>query len=297
MATTPLVNPEDFRLSGYNDNQTLQAAIDAVSAAGVGTIYLPQAYTVTGLDLKSNVSICGGTLIAAPNCHTMLRILNGSNNILIKDIFFNGTALIDTGPLGGTCIGQTTGAQSYDVSIEGNSFTCPPSGQTFHAILLNDLIGDVRGNIVRQSGGDAINVNGGFVRIVANNVQNSGDGGIAVNNAGASVVTDNHIYRCNLGVGMGPNGTTADPYSKILVSGNVIDGCDIGINAGWFGYAGREGPKYLKVEGNRITRCKSNGMRFDGRESSVIMDVAITDNLIDECGATTYDGTLGTGTL
>ena len=38
MPTSPLINPEDYRLSGYSDTQTLQAVIDAVNVASVGTI-------------------------------------------------------------------------------------------------------------------------------------------------------------------------------------------------------------------------------------------------------------------
>ncbi len=291
------VSPEDYRLGGWSDTQALQAAIDDVTSRPQGgTIDLERGYAITGVTLKANVRLSGGKLSAVSGSTQMVEIGAAAHNAAIENVVFDGSAMSQpSGDLGGCIVQSPHSALSRNLRISDNVFTLPSSGFGYHATQLNASMGTFSGNQCHQCGGDTYQFNGGFWSIVGNVVMNSGDGGIAMNNAAAGVVSSNYIYKCVLGVGMGPNGDTANPYTKLLISGNIIDSCDYGYNGGWYSYPGREGPRYVQLNGNHITRCKSHGIYFSGRTSDVDMDLSITENSVLECGSSAFDGFSGIG--
>lgn len=93
------INYDPSVWSGTNNvSQGLQGAINAVSAAGGGTVDIPQGQwdIGTSITLQSNVTLTGSgsgtTLIATPNNSSNPLILNAyqAQNVLVEDMTING---------------------------------------------------------------------------------------------------------------------------------------------------------------------------------------------------------------
>ena len=297
------VTPEKYRLPGYNDAQAIQAAIDAVTAlVGGGSVRLDGQYTCNApVVLKSNVRLHGGTLKASNTLTAgyLIALQAGAVNPKVCDVNIDCVDMQpETTKYGATAIQDFGGCRG--VVISGNVFTLADTDETssfvpWHACVMANSQGVVANNYSGVCGGDTFNFNGGRWVITGNYVQDSADGGIALNNDIHAVVTGNYLYKCNLGVGAGPHGTPASPFRVLHVTGNVVESCAVGVNAGWYGYAGRVPAQYMNISGNTILRCRDAGIYYISSDGADKLAPHIHDNIIAETGSTSYNGRAGPG--
>jgi len=303
-----VVSVKDFGAVGNgiaDDTTLIQAAINAVSAAPLGGIlHFPDGtYLVGTLTVGPSITLlgAGATLKAKTGSNSTIRI-TGNKDITISGFIFDalnltlaGLPVEDEGS-GACCIYSRTGVDPVNVTISDNRFINIPmpatATQRYHAVLLNGANCTVDNNYVDQSDGDALNFNSGVAFVSNNHVRNSTDGGIAFNNGARGVINSNYLFRCNLGVGAGPEGNTTDPqlYHSILVSNNVLDSCEWGINFGWFAYDGRTGPTNFTVDSNVFQNCKLYGFRYDGHAANFDVNGVISNNVFYRGGSNAYDG-------
>lgn len=291
----------DFGVKGDGSDETtlLQNALNSgakwLSLSGktvtAGPVTLPSGVCLVG---------DGGTLKAKSGVYYQIYIPNGSANSTIDNVTFDATGLITAGsPTGDSaCIssGTTTGSMS-GLRLTNNRFLNIPTGlgQRIHSVQLHYGEAHVEGNFTPQCGGDIYNFNSGYFIVTGNTAKNSGDGGIAFNNQARGCIVGNYIYKCDIGVGAGPAGTDANPDNTLLISSNEIVACGNGIGMGWFGYAGKKGPRNVKIVGNTVAKCKRTGIRYDGDSSNWSGYITIMGNTINDCGSTDYDGASGVG--
>ncbi len=291
----------DFGVKGDGSDETayLQAALNSghkwLSLSGktitAGTVTLP-----SGVGLVGD----GGTLKAKSGSYYQIYIPDGSANSTIHGITFDASGLVTEGsPMGeAACISSaTTSGTMSGLSITNNRFLNIPTnlGQRMHSIQLNYGEAYVSGNYTEQCGGDIYNFNNGYFIVTGNTAKNSGDGGIAFNNDARGCIVGNYIYKCDLGVGAGPEGTDANQDHTLLISSNEIVACGDGINMGWFAYKGRKGPRNVKIVSNTVAKCKRSGIRYDGSDDGWTGYVTIVGNTIYNCGSTDHDGSVGDG--
>lgn len=291
----------DFGVKGDGSDETsyLQAALNS----GHKWLTLSGKTITAGLvTLPSGVGLVGdgGTLKAKPGSYYQIYIPNGSVNSTIHGITFDASGLVTAGsPTGETaCVSSaTTSGTMSGLSITNNRFLNIPTnlGQRIHSIQLNYGEAYIDGNYTAQCGGDIYNFNQGYFIVTGNTAKNSVDGGIAFNNNARGCIVGNYVYKCDLGVGAGPEGSEANPDHTLLISSNEIVACGDGINMGWFGFAGRKGPRNVKIVGNTIARCKRSGMRYDGSDGNWTGYVTIVGNTINDCGGSDFDGSSGAG--
>jgi hypothetical protein len=300
-----LISVKDFGAVGdgtTNDTTAIQNAVNAVSSSPAGgTLYFPQGtYLTSKITIGPNITLDGGgCIVKAVAGQNYIFSITGTANITIRDFVFDATGMSDVGGTGGLpqsvlYIDVAVGPCS-NILVDNCRFTnIPLTNQNYHAIGFNGAECVVQNCYVDQSGGDALNFNGGFNVIVNNVVKNGGDGGIAVNNGGRANISNNYIFKCDLGIGCGPEGnsTDVDTYS-LVIANNTINSCGWGINLGWFSNAGRRGPSPVSITGNSIYSCKSYGIRYDGDSSTFVLNATVSGNTIMFTGSNAYDGSFG----
>lgn len=298
------VRIKDFGAVGdgvTDDTASIQAAIDYATSLGTAVVSLGVgSYLVDSVILKSGVKLStdGGRIKIKAGSLYGLRIASGADNVSVEGITFDCAGLTVNGGISdsGTVI-RNIGAAT-NVRILNNSFYDVAQGQNSHVIVFSGVQAEVSGNYVEQCGGDVLNFNDGHYIVTNNRIFNSdtpGDGGIAFNNNAFGIIANNYIYRCDLGVGMGPVGTTAAGHHTTVISGNEIVGCEFGINMGWYSYAGRVGPRNVKIIGNTIDKCKTRGIAYYGDLDTTPAYMVISANTITNSGSTLYDGLAGDG--
>jgi hypothetical protein len=306
-----VVSVKDFGAVGdgvTNDTAAIQAALNS----GAKNVTLPIGTFLSGLlTLPTGVSLYGegGVLKAITNTFFQIVIPVNSSYSTIQGITFDATNLVPgssiapypTGEASCIATGSTTVGTIKDLKITDCRFLSIPRNyatnpQRVHSIILGYGEATVTNCYTEQCGGDIYNFNAGQF-IVSNCVaKDSGDGGIAFNNGARGTIADNYIFKCDLGIGSGHQGTTASPDNSFVVSGNEIVACGDGINMGWFGYAGKTAPRHVKVANNTIRNCKRAAIRYDGQpDASWDAFILIDSNSIYNSGSTDFDGNLGTG--
>jgi parallel beta-helix repeat protein len=226
-----------------NDNASVQAAIDAASLAGGGTVFFPYMstnYMISGLTAPANVRLWGfGSklkLIDASNAD-MIRITG--DNVLIEGLELDGNKLNQTtatvrgivsnslldGITVKNCIIRDT---KYDGIYFGDSadnckalynscYGCGRFGIGL-AVSVKDIL--VQGNYVETSGFSAICLvgSGTSVSIIGNKTYNTGEDGFAGYNA-ANV--DLHVIGNTFRL-PGNNGMHVGGTRGIVISDNLI---------------------------------------------------------------------------
>lgn len=277
-----------------NNVFAIQAALNYITSIGGGTLFFPPGvYASDRIGIYSNTKIegSGATLKTFGNPDRQIYLIANSENITISNMNFDSPGLVPPAPLEAGVIWDLGGQVNF--RLENCSFYNIPlnQGQRMTVIQMQAVSCIITNNYVDQCGGDCLNFNGvGFNVVSGNFIQNGGDGGIAFNNGAKGCITGNTIRKCVLGVGSGPTGTTADPFSQYSVTGNTIDSCDLGMDLGFFQFAGREGPVNVSISGNSITRCKTAGIRYFGRPGGADAKIAFTGNVISDMGTADYDG-------
>lgn len=298
---TPSV--KDFGVVGdgaTDDTAALQAMFDAGLPVCIpeGMVCLASVLT-----LPEGAVLCGqGTLLSAPGELYQL-LIQAVGNVDVRDITMDGSGLVKTSTAETTSIrvkDVTGGVRIHDVTSRNLSivpgtnthFTLMDCGSNVKAFV------DVRGCTVYGSSGDSINCNtGGPYTIIGNRVYNSGDGGIALNNSAFGQVVGNYLYKCNLGVGMGPAGVVNARASSTVITGNTFEACMIGCELGYFGYSGQEGPTSVVIANNNFLRCKDRGIGYFGNSNASALSLTITGNSFYDTGSTVYDGTSNTASV
>ena len=278
-----------------NNVFAIQAALNYITSIGGGTLFFPPGvYASDRIGIYSNTKIegSGATLKTFGNPDRQIYLIANSENITISNMNFDSPGLVPAPPLEAGVIWDL--GNQVNFRLENCSFYNIPLnlGQRMTAIQMQAVSCIIKNNYVDQCGGDCLNFNGtGFNIVTGNWIQNGGDGGIAFNNGAKGCITGNVIKKCVLGVGSGPTGTTADPFSSYSVTGNTIDSCDLGMDLGAFGFAGREGPVNVSISGNTITRCKTTGIRYFGKiGGGTDAKIAFTGNVISDMGTADFDG-------
>lgn len=277
-----------------NNVFAIQDALNYITSIGGGTLFFPPGvYASDRIGVYSNTKIegSGATLKTFGNPDRQIYLIANSENITISNMNFDSPGLVPAPPLEAGVIWDLGSQKNF--RLENCSFFNIPlnQGQRMTVIQMQAVSCIIKNNYVDQCGGDCLNFNGvGFNVVSGNFIQNGGDGGIAFNNGAKGCITGNTIRKCVLGVGSGPTGTTANPFSQYSVTGNTIDSCDLGMDLGFFQFAGREGPVNVSISGNSITRCKTTGIRYFGRPGGVDAKIAFTGNVISDMGTADFDG-------
>jgi len=306
-----VVSVKDFGAVG-NGVADDTAAIQAALNSGAKNITLPIGTFLSGLlTLPTGVSLYGegGVLKAITNTFFQVVIPVNSSYSTIQGITFDATNLVPGSSIapyptgeasciatGSTTVGTIKGLTITDcrfLNIPRNYATNP---QRVHSILFGYGEATITNCYTEQCGGDIYNFNAGQFIVTNCIAKDSGDGGIAFNNGARGTIADNYIYKCDLGIGSGHQGTTASPDNSFVVSGNEIVACGDGINMGWFSYVGLTAPRHVKISSNTIRRCKRVGIRYDGQPDPTWEAFLIIEgNSIYDSGSTDFDGTSGTG--
>jgi parallel beta-helix repeat protein len=280
-----------------DDTTSVQNAINAAASGTGGTVIFPNGtYSCTQLSLPSNVTLFGTGGIIATRGSLGYQIVLAFNavNVSVYNMTFSSPG-IDPAFGGGESSVILSNGINVNCRFENNSFLDIPTtlGQRMHAIAGDWDQCVMAYNYVPKCGGDILNFNTGVNVVVGNVLMNGGDGGIAFNNGARGTIVGNTIFKCALGVGSGPQGTTANPYNIYIITGNTFDSCEYGIQMGWYAYAGREGPTNVSITGNSLTRCKRAGISYFG--NSVVSPqpdkyIIIADNVVSYMGTADWDG-------
>ena len=280
-----------------NDTAAVQAAITEAAARGGGTvIFPPGTFACTQLNIPSNVSLygTGGIIKTFGTIGYQIRPTNNASNISIQNLTFDSPGIDPSAGGGESSVIASTGLNVNVRLINCSFFNLPtPSSPQRQHVFYGDWDKCfVAYNYVPYCGGDIMNFNTGTNVVIGNVLMNGGDGGVAFNNGAQGKISGNYIFKCDLGIGSGPQGTTANTFTIFTVSGNVIDSCNYGINMGWFAYAGREGPTNVSITGNTITRCKTIGITYNGANPilNVSKYINFSGNIIGFMGTADFDG-------
>lgn len=293
---------------GIADDGPAFALAHAWSIATGGEVQLP-----AGTFLANNVGVVttakaskwrglGGIckVKAGTGSHCFFNLSGASVGFRCLDVQFDGANLSNQGvgsPNGECSVIAMYSGSATAFDIRGNWFRAIPTAAVdhrMHAVQIVAGSGRFIGNESDQCYGDTFNFNAGYFEILGNRASLCGDGGIAMNNDARGPVMGNFVYRCDLGIGCGPEGTTASPDHTLLIEGNEIVGCGDGINMGWYAYVGREGPRNFKVVGNTFDRCYRTGIRYDASAATFVGNGAIVGNTFSAMGDATF-GTPGEG--
>jgi hypothetical protein len=229
-----IVSVNDFGAvgNGINDDTLkIQAAIDAVSAAGGGKVVLLAGYTyivsarnvtgiavgVAGIVLKDNVTLqIDGTLKVKANSYGPGAFYGAIRSL---DVGLNNAAIIGSGTVDGNKSNQTASNQcsniylvcTFNVRVNG-IYSLNPNGM---GIQLTSVTGSTH---------TACAVTNCFVN-------GSTNIGIQVSHALSCVITNNRITTCtNNGIDVyGENGTVSPDDGIITISDNVVAGTLVGV--------------------------------------------------------------------
>lgn len=273
----------------------IQAAIDAVSAAGGGIVFIPAGtYSISSSSLliPSKVSLIGegigATKLVVNGGNSLVSLATASTDVVISDIWFYGDyAGTDSSS---SAITVNTGTQR--VRIE----RCRIENMNFNGIDVNVNNRDV---IISQCHIETCNVGISIFKgnsrceILDNHFINVRTYGINIDDATASdtvgtaspntkcIVRGNRIYQA------GNGGIVVQGSSYINISSNIIeDGGRINPVA----YTASEGivinsgqgdfnrSQFCTVSGNTISGCTAAGIKVQGANQCVISNNIITDN-------------------
>lgn len=281
-----------------DDTNSVQSAINSIFSNGGGNLIFPKGiYKLKEITLRSNITLMGengSKILTSGQIPYQITFDSNSKNINICNLTFSSPGIDPS-----LCANNESSVirdlgGCKNIRVENCSFYDIPTskGQRYHASILNSENNYFVNNYSEQCGGDTFNFNNGYNVVTGNIIKNCGDGGIAFNNGAQGIISNNLIYKCNLGIGAGPEGTIDNQYHTLTISGNEISSCDMAINMGWFGYKGREGPINATITGNTITKTKRVAIGYWGNPSSQKQKyLNISSNTINYIGTSDYDGT------
>lgn len=218
------VNVKEFGATGDGSTDDLQAFIDALSSmSDGGVLYIPNGVYVISdtLDIPSNIKMLGdiNTEIIADNSFdgTMIRIRNGSSNVELNNIIFNGNCQ----NLLGTIANQFVCDHLKIIKCEFKNYS------EFNPIQVhnsNDVLID--SNYVHDvTYGDCIAVSGCTKANIINNICMNYDDTAIVSASGSHdiIIANNFIDReIDYSSGTHQSIAVADSW-EVIVSNNIIN--------------------------------------------------------------------------
>jgi uncharacterized secreted repeat protein (TIGR03808 family) len=213
----------DAGQAGVRSNSTepqtraLQRAIDQAAASGAPLLLAPGTYRTGNLTLPANaklIGVRGATRILFVGGATLTGT-RSADHIELRGLTFDGGGTRPPDGRGLVQLNQGRGVRVID---------CEFVSAGGHALMLNDVAGDVTGNTITAPGHAAIFSNDAAgLTIAGNTIRDAGNNGIQVWRSQASddgtIVADNRIENTNAKAGgSGQNGNAINVFR----AGNVI---------------------------------------------------------------------------
>lgn len=259
-----------------DDTAKIQHALDQVSAAGGGSVFLPKGVYVIEAELRigSNTEIFGAgrglsVIRMAPN-HTGTAIVNsdtvnGNDNIIVRDLEVDGNRA--NRAVGANLIHVTCANGSNNLNISIRNVDAHGSKGTAGANGLGIVLSRVRGGKIvgcRVSDNERDGITCYFdcqdVLIADNHVHNVGDDFIGLNaengQSNGNVMT-RCIVRDNL---LGPGGTSQGSGISVRGASRVI------------------------VDGNIISEAFAEGIGISNWNQSPALDIVVSNNIVVDAG-------------
>ncbi len=274
----------DYKTSGGDDASQIQAALNAISALGGGSLYI-KAGTY---NIGTSLTVPANTLIFGDGFATILRYPNGSdyNGLLFMNSVYNShikNLMVDGNQ------DNVTFSPPNDMIILKNSYKCSVEGVYLYncidsAIVLDQLL--TTDCMIKNNWIDTTKDIGVYISVAGNNqiqgniVLNTGSYGIRNINAGAnrSMIENNRVINC--GQIENVDGIILDNADNSVVSGNLV------YQAGRYGI--QCSTAFTSVTGNVIINADKHGIYLDNPQRSTV-----TGNTINSCGqdaTNTYSG-------
>jgi len=263
----------DYKCDGVNDQEEINAAINALPSAGGKVVLLEGTYNIGSsiTILKSNVTLEGsgpGTklfLVNGANTH-VIRVGNGStslNNIKISNLQIDGNGLNQTGLSYGIYFFGGPGYLITDSIVEKcwvkNTHDCGIRLEYCNKVIITK-------NIVQSAIHGIYAANCSIITIAENITYSSFSTGIAVDFTGNSVVSGN-ICLSNNSYGISISGSTT--INNTIV-GNIVGNSSYGIYL--FNASNNT------VTGNTIFSSNWNGIYLTNNSGNIVTGNLIKDS-------------------
>ncbi|MDB5600187.1 MAG: nitrous oxidase accessory protein [Xanthobacteraceae bacterium] len=209
--------------SNEPQTQALQRAIDRAAASGAPLLLPPGTYRTGNLTLPAKakmVGVRGVTRLVFVGGATLTGA-RGADHVELRGLTFDGGGTRPPDGRGLVQLNQGRGVRVID---------CEFVGAGGHALMLNDVAGDVTGNTITAPGHAAIFSNDAAgLTITGNSIRDAGNNGIQVWRSQASddgtIVADNRIENTNAKAGgSGQNGNAINVFraDNVIVRNNRI---------------------------------------------------------------------------
>lgn len=216
--------PTGLRPNGNEaQTQALQRAIDRAAASGAPLLLAPGTYRTGNLTLPAKakiVGVRGVTRLVFVGGATLIGA-RGADHVELRGLTFDGGGTRPPDGRGLVQLSQGRGVQVID---------CEFVGTGGHALVLNDVSGDVSGNTIIAPGQAAIFSNDAMgLTIAGNTIRDAGNNGIQVWRSQPgdddTIVADNRIDNTQAkSGGSGQNGNAINVYraDNVIVRNNRI---------------------------------------------------------------------------
>jgi uncharacterized secreted repeat protein (TIGR03808 family) len=253
---------------GSPDDQTrlLQRALDEAARAGAPLALPPGVYRTGALNLSNGaqlVGVRGATRLVFTGDGPSLLTAAGANSIGLRNITVDG---------GGMTLPQRRGLIHCGAGRDVRIVDCEIARSGGNGIWLENVAGEVRGNIIRHIATTAVvSFDAQGLLVAQNTVADTNDNGIeilrtAIGDDGTQVI-DNRIENIKAGPGgSGQHGNAINAFraGNVIVRGNRIRNCD-----------------YSAVRGNSASNIQITGNSVsDVREVALYSEFAFEGALI-----------------